>query len=535
MMARIRFAAIEVKRPRKSVQPRLTFPVPANILGHAVVIPPALIQAGRAGFGPVSMEAKMKKFPLLLSVVLAIGLCAAFQPVLALVPLAQSKPAAPDIQALDAFVAGELNAKGLVGLSVAIMVDGKVVLARGYGQSALDSGAAVTPETPFAIGSITKQFTCACILKLAEAGKLSVDDKVAKYYPGLTRAGDITILDLMNHVSGYPDYYPLDFVDRRMLKAIAPDDLIQQYAGRKLDFEPGTQYSYSNTGFVILGRIVEKVSGQPFGKFLAEQILKPLGLNHTLYEPDPNQAGIARGYTTFALSGPEAATNEARGWIGSAGAIYSTASDLATWDLALITGKVLNSSSFTLMTTPRPLADGRISFYGCGLSISFRSERRVLAHNGAVAGFYALNACVPSTQSAVVVLSNFDSYDAVNAIYSKLMAAILTTTAPYIPAISGPPAAEAHKLMLKSFEEGNVDRSLLGDEFNWYLTDEKLRAASLRLKRYGEPAKVDVLSVSERGGMEVSRVRFTFAQGVLIGQMYRSPDGNVQQFFVSKD
>jgi CubicO group peptidase (beta-lactamase class C family) len=447
----------------------------------------------------------------------------------------QSKPVTPDIQALDSFVAGELKAKGLVGLSVALMIDGKVVLAKGYGRSALDSGAAVTPETPFAIGSITKQFTCACILKLAEAGKLSVDDKVAKYYPGLTRAGDITIVDLMNHVSGYPDYYPLDFVDRRMLKEIAPDELIREYAGDKLDFEPGSQYSYSNTGFVILGRIVEKVSGQPFGKFLAEQILKPLGLNYTLYEPDPNQAGIARGYTTFALSEPEAAGNEARGWIGSAGAVYSTASDLAAWDLALISGKVLNPSSFSMMTNPRQLTDGRISFYGCGLSISFRSERRVLAHNGAVAGFYALNSCVPSTKSAVVVLSNFDSYDAVNAIYSKLMAAVLTTTAPYIPTIPGPTAAEAHKLMLKSFEEGKVDRSLLGVEFNWYLTDEKLRAASLRLKPFGEPTKTDVLSVSERGGMEVSRVRFTFAQGVLIGQMYRSPDGKVQQFFVSKD
>jgi CubicO group peptidase (beta-lactamase class C family) len=477
----------------------------------------------------------MNKSRLFYLAVLLTVLCVGLPCVQASIPEGQAKPAAPDIQALDSFVVGELKAKGLVGLSVALMIDGKLVLAKGYGRSALDSGAAVTPETPFAIGSITKQFTCACILKLAEAGKLSVDDKAAKYYPGLTRAGDITILDLMNHVSGYPDYYPLDFVDRRMLKEIAPDELIREYAGGKLDFEPGSRYSYSNTGFVILGTVVEKVSGQPFGKFLAEQILNPLGLNHTLYEPDPNQAGIARGYTTFALSEPEAASNEARGWIGSAGAIYSTASDLAAWDLALMTGKVLNPSSYALMTTPRQLADGRTSGYGCGLSISWRPDRKVLAHNGAVAGFYALNACVPSTRSAVAVLSNFDSYDAVNAIYSKLMAAILATTAPYIPAISGLPAAEAHKLMLKSFEEGTVDRSLLGDEFNWYLTDEKLQAASLRLKPYGEPTKTDVLSTSERGGMEVSRVRFTFANGVLRGLMYRTPDGKVQQFFVSKD
>jgi len=476
----------------------------------------------------------MKKHKLLLSAALMTLLCVGLQPSPASGPEAQAKPVAPDIQALDTFVADEVKAKGLVGLSVALMIDGEIVLAKGYGLSSLD-GAATTPETPFAIGSISKQFTCACILKLAEAGKLSVDDKVAKYYPGLTRAADITLLDLMNHVSGYPDYYPLDFTDRRMLKEIAPDELIRTYAGAKLDFEPGAQYSYSNTGFVILGRIVDKVSGQPFGKFLSEQVLKPLGLNHTFFEPDPNQEGIARGYTTFALSGPEAAANEAKGWIGSAGAIYSTGSDLAAWDLALMGGRVISPTYYALMTTPRELADGRISGYGCGLSISLRSGRRVLSHNGAVAGFYALNACVPSTKSAVVVLSNFDSYDAVNAIYSRLMGAILTTTAPYIPVISGPPAAEAHKLMLKSFQEGKVDRSLLGAEFNWYLTDEKLQGASERLKPYGEPSQVDVESVSERGGMEVSRTRFTFANGVLRGSMYRTPDGKIQQFFVSKD
>ena len=475
----------------------------------------------------------MKKSSILLLILSAIGLCVAFQPVMAEVPKAQSNAVAPDIPALDSFIAGELKAKGLVGLSVALMIDGRVALAKGYGLSALD-GTPVTPETPFAIGSVTKQFTCACILKLAEAGKLSVSDKVAKYYPGLTRAADITLLDLMNHVSGYPDYYPLDFTDRRMLKEIQPDDLIKEYAGGKLDFEPGSRYSYSNTGFIILGRVVEKVSGRPFGKFLAEEILKPLGMNHTLYEPDPNQAGIARGYTTFALSRPEPATNEAKGWIGSAGAIYSTGSDLAAWDLALVSGKVVNPASYTLMTTPRLLSDRRFSFYGCGLSWSIRNARTVLSHGGAVAGFVAMNTTVPGTRSAAVLLSNYDSGE-VNAIFNKLIEAMNPAATTSVPAITGPSAAEAHKLMFKSFQEGKVDRSLLGAEFDWFLTDKKLQGASERLKPYGEPTKVDVESTSERGGMEVSRTRLTFPNGVLRGTMYRTPDGKIEQFFVSKD
>jgi len=258
-----------------------------------------------------------------------------------------------------------------------------------------------------------------------------------------------------------------------------------------------------------------------------------LGLNHTLYEPDPNRAGIARGYTTFALSGPEAATNESKGWIGTAGAIYSTGSDLAAWDLALIGGKVLNPASYALMTTPRELADGRISFYGCGLSWSVRDGRVVLSHGGAVSGFVAMNTTVPSTRSAAVLFSNYDSRE-VNAIFNKILEAILPPSVPYVPAITGLSAVDAHKLMLKSFQEGKIDRSLLGDEFNWFLTDKKLQAASEKLKPYGEPTKVDVESVSERGGMEVSRTSFTFAGGVLRGSMYRTPDGKIQQFFVSK-
>jgi D-alanyl-D-alanine carboxypeptidase len=442
------------------------------------------------------------------------------------------KASGPDIQALDRYIASELESRGLVGLSAAVMIDGKVVLAKGYGRAVI-GGAPATPETSFAIGSITKQFTSACILKLAEAGKLQVTDKVAKYYPGLTRAGDITLLDLMNHVSGYHDYYPLDFVDRPMSKPIAADELIRRFAGRPLDFEPGSRYSYSNTGFVLLGRIVEKVSGRPFGRFLTDEILAPLGLSHTFYEPDPDKPGIAQGHTSFALSDPAKVTPEARDWIAAAGAIYSTAADLAAWDLALMTGKVLKPASYALMTQIRQLTDGRISWYGCGLALSYRNRRFVLSHGGAVEGFVASNLAVPSTRSAAVLLSNY-SGGGPGAIFDKLVEAILPAPTVDIPAISGPPAVEAQKLLLAAYQAGKVDRALLGEEFNVFLTEAKLRTASLELKPYGEPTKADVESTNERGGMEVSVVRFTFPKGTLRGLMYRTPDGKIQQFFVSK-
>jgi len=256
--------------------------------------------------------------------------------------LAAPAAAAIDPAAVRSTVAGLLESRGLVGLSVAVVENGATALAEGFGVRSRATGQPVAADTMFAIGSITKQFTAACVLLLAEDGKLAVTDKVAKWYPALTRASDITLLDLMNHVSGYADYYPLDFVDRPMAAATPSDEVIRRFATRPLDFEPGARYSYSNTGYLILGRVVEKVSGEPFGAFLDRRILKPLGMAHTVFEPDPLGPSCARGHMSFWLGAPEIVPLEGRGWVAAAGALFSTPSDLVTWDLALVDGKVRN-------------------------------------------------------------------------------------------------------------------------------------------------------------------------------------------------
>ena len=398
------------------------------------------------------------------------------------------------------------------------------------------------------MGSVTKQFTAAATLLLAEQGKVSVTDKVAKYYPGLTRANDITILDLMNHVSGYPDYYPLDFVDRRMLKPIATDELIRRYAGAALDFEPGTRWSYSNTGFVLLGRILEKASGQPLGSFLREKIFEPLGMTHTLYEPAADEGRVVPGYTSFALTTLTRATREGDGWVGAAGAIYSTASDIARWDIALMDGRVLKPASWDLMTRPRILANGKSSNYGCGLSVGSRDGLTVFTHGGAVSGFIARNTFVPQTRSAVVVVINDEDGPLANAIVERALTAVLptraatlpVTTGPsaaredrgVIPRVAGPPPGEKASALFKALQAATLDRSGLGDEYSVFVTDAKVRAASRALKPFGTPTGVTVRSVGERGGMEVSSVRLTFGSGALDGLMYRSPDGKVQEYLL---
>jgi D-alanyl-D-alanine carboxypeptidase len=407
------------------------------------------------------------------------------------------------------------------------------VLAKGYGRRSLADDRPVSADTLFAIGSVSKQFICAAVLLLAEDGKLQVNDPVAKYYPNLTRAKDITLFDLMNHVSGYPDYYPLDFVDRRMTRKIDPDELLRRYAGGKLDFEPGSKWSYSNTGYILLGRVVEKVSGGTLGEFLSQRIFQPLSMTNSFYELDPADARLASGYATFALSEPELVGAEGRGWLGGAGGIYSTPSDLAKWDLALISDKVFKrAETYSLMTSPRKLSDGKFAEYGCGLSVKTQGGRQVLSHNGAVSGFNTYNAMAPSTRSAVIVTVNIEG--GLGSIPGQIFSLLLKEPS-NVPTIKTAPAVETVKAVFAEIQRGKINRGQLAEEFNLYLNDARLAGAAQRLKSYGTPSKAEVLSSHERGGMEVTTTRLTFKSGALRVLMYRMPDGKIEQFFVNRE
>jgi CubicO group peptidase (beta-lactamase class C family) len=446
-------------------------------------------------------------------------------------PGGQQLPAPPatlDPATVNKYIAATVQARAIVGLSVAIVRDGVVRLAGAYGKSSLATGAPVTTNTLFAVGSVTKQFTAACILLLAQEGALSVNNNVARYYPGLTRARDISLLDLMNHVSGYADYYPLDFVDSRMEAPIAADDLIAQYAGRALDFEPGSEWSYSNTGYVILGRVVEKAGGQPLGEFMRRRILQPLGMEHSVFGPAVAGQDFAQGYTRFALGPPEPARTEARGWLEGAGGLSTTALDLVKWDMALIQGRVLNDSSYALMTTPRRLSRGRAREYGCGIGVAIISGTIVLRHEGQVSGFTAWNIIVPATRSAVVILSNCEESDALGHL-KDVLANLIMPGPPWIPSIRGPDAGAAVMEFFRALQAGRVDRSRLGEEFSRYLSEDKVRGAAARLRSFRAPLRAEVRRRSERGGMEVAEVRLVCKKGVLSALLYRTPDGRIQE------
>lgn len=458
--------------------------------------------------------------------------CASAAVVAALVPHAVR--AQVRAEELDSIIRKAVVDKQLVGVSVGVMQNGKVILAKGYGVRDIASRTPVTPTTMFAIGSVTKQFTCSAMLMLAEQNKLSLKDPVSKYFPNLTRAKDITLIDLGGHLSGYRDYYPLDFVDREMQKPQSAEAIITEYATRPLDFEPRSRYSYSNTGFLILGRVIERVSGQPFGSVLTTRIFHPLNLSHTAFEPKTQPgADMARGYTSFALAAPIPADPEAEGWAGAAGAIWSTPTDLLTWDLSLLDRKLISDSSFRVLTTPQRLTDGRSSGYGCGEGVNDRGLGVVLSHGGAVSGFVAQNTVIPSTRSAVVVLSNSD-FSPIGALNQELIAKVLPKS-PDVPTVKGLSALDAAKKFLTELERGQVDRASLGEDFSVFLTPAKIDAGRRALNAMGAISNVRIAGVGERGGMEVATVLFDVGKTASRGLLYRTPDGKVQEFLFSRN
>jgi len=434
---------------------------------------------------------------------------------------------------IDSIVTAATTGK-IVGLTVGVMQDGKVIFAKGYGVRDLATKAPVTPRTMFAIGSVTKQFTCTAALMLAEKGKLSFADRVSKYFPNLTSANHITLLDLGGHLSGYRDYYPLDFVDQEMQKPTTADEIIQRYATRPLDFPPRSRYSYSNTGYLILGRVIERVSGEQFGPFITKRIFTPLKMTRTAYEPASTVDELARGYTSFALADPIPAEPEAKGWAGAAGAIWSTPTDLLAWDLSLVDHKLITAKSYATLATPQRLTDGRTSGYGCGQSITDRGVSAiVLNHGGAVSGFVAQNAIVPATRSAVVVLGNTD-FSPIFAVYQEILNLLLPRGLD-VPKVTGASALDAATKFLRGVEQGTVDRATLGEDFNIYLTADKLAAGRKALNEYGPLADIRIGGTSERGGMEVTGVRFRAGQTEARAVMFRSTDGKIQEFLIARN
>jgi D-alanyl-D-alanine carboxypeptidase len=430
---------------------------------------------------------------------------------------------------IDAIAAKALAETGTPGVSVAIVADGVVVYAKGYGKARLNPSTDVKPEMRFCIGSVSKQLLAGALMLLVEDGKLSLDDHVSRYLPDLTRAGDITIRQLLTHTSGYQDYYPQDYVAPFMEKPITADGIIDQWAKKPLDFEPGTRWQYSNTNFVIAGRIVEKVTGGPFFTFLSKRILQPLGMSSAinLADQSPTPADAA-GFTRFALSPPRPATPEGRGWLFAAGELAMTAHDLALWDISLIDHTVLKPASLDVMTTPVRLRNGTPTNYALGVGVYDADGHPKLQHSGGVSGFVSLNTVWPDQRAAIIVFANQDGSDAPTAI-TKEVAPLLLTEA---EDPNGPRTLAQARQIFDGLLQGKIDRTKLTADAGAFFTPQVLADAAASLKNLGPLVSLRQTSVEERGGMTYRHFDIKFKAKSLHLSTLEMPDGKLEQYLI---
>jgi CubicO group peptidase (beta-lactamase class C family) len=296
------------------------------------------------------------------------------------------------------------------GATVIVTRDGQTVFRKAYGMADVARHVAMTPDSVLRIGSITKQFTSTAILMLADEGKLSVSDDISKYLPGYpTHGKQITIEHLLTHTSGIVSYTSKPSFRDVMAKDMTVAQMIDSFKNDKLDFEPGAQWRYNNSGYFLLGAIIEKLSGMPYAKFVEQRIFVPLGMNNTAYAGYERGAAPRAAGHTGAPGRYEPSTPLSMALPYAAGALVSTVDDLARWDAAVSSGKLLKAASWQQAFTPYTLDGGAPTKYGYGWMFDKVQGAPAIGHGGGINGFRSFALRVPSEKLYVAVLTNSDA------------------------------------------------------------------------------------------------------------------------------
>ena len=451
--------------------------------------------------------------------------------VVARTPCAGAQTSLPDaMQARIDTVARDVLARtGAPSASVAIVRDGKIVFAHAYGSARLDPAMPATPSMRYSIGSVSKQFTATAILLLAQRGKLSLDDKIARWLPDLTRANEVTVRQILSMTSGYQDYWPQDYVMPPMLKPTTSRAIIDEWARKPLDFDPGTRWQYSNTNYVIAGLIVEKASGMSLVEFLRKEVFAPLHMESVMIT---DEAALGptdpERYLRYALGPLRVAPKEGRGWLFAAGELAMTASDLARWDIAVIDQAILKPASYQAQQTEMVLRNGTGTGYGLGVDVSMSNGHRLISHGGEVSGFTTQNSIYPDDHTAVVVFTNLDATGASGQIAGRIADALFSAT----DRDTEKAVAQARSIF-EGLQHGTIDRSLFTGNANAYFGDQALADFASSLGPLGPPADVVQTRQSLRGGMTFRAFRIQAGLKTVSLSTFTLPDGKLEQYQIA--
>lgn len=411
---------------------------------------------------------------------------------------------------VDEFIRAEMQKQKIPGVSLAVVKDGQIVYAKGYGFANVEHQVPVKPETVFQSGSVGKQFTAAAVMLLVEEGKINLEDKISKYFADTPETWkDITIRHLLTHTSGMGDY-PRDF-DLRA--DYTEDELYKKIKLAPLTFQPGEKWAYSNLGFVTLGILINKVSGKFYGDFLQERVFKPLGMTtaRVINEADiiPNRAS---GYR---LVKGEIKNQD---WVSPSvnttadGALYLTVYDMVKWDAALGGDKLLKKASLEQSWTPVKLNDGKTHPYGFGWMFGEVNGKRIIEHGGAWQGFKAMISRYPDDKLSVIVFANL-----INANEKKLAHGV---AAIFNPALA-PPVAKAIedkepkvtafvKDFLQKTVSGQATQEMFTTEAASSLFPDRIKQAGEFLKSLGIFADMQLMERIEKDETRIYRYRLNY-------------------------
>ncbi len=430
-------------------------------------------------------------------------------------PLAEAQEAASDpaearstIEGVDAYVQALMQKRHIPGVSIAVVRDGEVVLAKGYGLANVELGVPATEDTVYQLASVTKTFTSAAVMLLEAEGKLSLDDRITDRLSGLPEAWkDVTVRHLLNHTSGIKSYTSVEDFHKAARKDFDRREILDLVATAPLEFAPGEKWSYSNTGYFLLGMLIEEVAGKPYGEFMAERVFGPLGMAHTrandLRAVIP---GRAQGYEwdgKVLRNGEYVSPSQPF----AAGMLVSSVADLVKWDAALANGTLLDGPTLERMWTPTRLNDGEEAGYGLGWGTSKVNGHRRVSHGGGIPGFSTELARYPNDKLTVIVLTNADGGHA-GAIARKVAGMFVPELAEEgEEPIADPdePTTERLRGVLEGALKGEVDADLFTDEAKEALVP-RIRDDKERLASFGALKSFELLDRNEGDG--VVRLRY---------------------------
>lgn len=460
----------------------------------------------------------------------------AFAALLLVLPLpVLAQPITPDEAArIDAAVAEALRETKTPSAQVAVVRDGRLVFSRAYGTASARLGPATT-AMPYQVASNSKQFTAMGLLLLEDEGKLSLDDKVSKWVPGISGGDVITIRQLLSHTAGLQDYWPHDFAFVDMEKPTTPQKIVDKWAKKPLDYAPGTQWQYSNTGYVVAGMILEKAAGEPMLRFLERRIFRPLGMQ-VVSQDDAVGPRFVAGYERAAGGPVRAITPPGGSWMFATGELAMSAESLARWNIARLNRSLVPAEDWTTQETPIIKADGTTTNYGLGVFTTTVRGRRVVHHSGGAVGFVTQNWVYPDSKASITVLTNADFGGAASSLLAGIEKIVLPTT-PVVSASETMREADIAPIVA-ALAAGRIDPATSTENMRYYFNARRLPDYVAALRSLGALTRVEPQGTPRlRGGFVQRGYTLHFANGKASLATFAEPgaSGRWEQFIIEPE